>query len=486
MKSMIRCCALMSPVAALVLLAVAPAQAQCPAPGAPIVELDETNFTTNTTLFANTVYVLEDIVEVKSGATLTIQPGTCIFGNAQAEPSALVVRQGGRIVAAGTPSAPIVFASANNTEFFNVGLAYQDNPGNPADGDWGGIVIIGEAFCNGATDETNNTDGVPGDCEVEGLNGNLPGLEGGLITDANGVPRVTFGGNDPADDSGVLQYVRIENGGFNLTADNELNGVTLLSVGSGTVIDHIHVKGGLDDGVELFGGSVNLKFVVVTGVTDDSFDFSYGWNGKLQFLVIQQPLASNPGANFGFEADNNEVEVSGSDISDYELTPLTTPQIYNVTMIGGFHVAGGSGEDTALLLRRGVGGKIFNVLAANWETGIDVVDAATFNGCNDTASGDLFVDNVTVSDGTLVTVVPATFQDVASEGVCTGPNVGQGITALTAAAENRTSPGFQPLASIGAAATPPSDGFFDTSATYRGAISPAGTPFYALGTWVNF
>ncbi|WP_419940424.1 hypothetical protein [Candidatus Palauibacter sp.] len=158
----------------------------------------------------------------------------------------------------------------------------------------GGVVLNGRSNCNFPSDE----------CVGEGNSGPY----GGTITD---------------DDSGQLSYVRIEYGGLEVSFGNELNGLTLNGVGSGTQLDHIQSHYGSDDGIELFGGTVDLKYAYVTGASDDSFDYSTGWQGRGQFWAAQQDPHD---ADNGFEVDGNE--------ENFDAEPFTDPDIYNVTLVG--------------------------------------------------------------------------------------------------------------------------------------------------------
>ena len=469
-----------------------PARAQCPAAGAPIVVLNglnaSGNITGTQTLVNTNVYVLQNVVEVKSGGELIVPAGTCIFADAGLEPSSLIIRRGGKITAIGTPSSPIIISSANNTELFNVGATYQDAPGAPAANDWGGVTIIGNGVCNGANDTTVGSpdDLIPGDCEVEGIDTRLPGftLAEADAVDNLGFGRLTWGGSTPADNSGTLQYVRIEYAGFTLTPNNELNLLTLFGVGSGTTIDHVHLKQGSDDGLEIFGGAVDVKFIVVTAAQDDSFDYSYGWTGRAQFVLAQLPGGANPtlaNGDRGIEADNNEREAGeAAGNTDFNLTPRTKPVVYNSTFIGN-----GGTNSQAIQVRRGVAGTVQNTLVSAFALGINVDDNETYALCNNSDTGELWIDNVRFSDGTLVAAVPLLYQTAATDANCAGNAVAQSLTGLTANAANRTAPNFQPLAGFGGA-TPPTGGFFDTSATYLGAVQAGGTPFYQVGSWVRF
>ncbi len=228
-------------------------------------------------------YILKGWVYVTNGATLTIEPGTVIKGDKDTK-AALIVERGGRIIAQGTLQEPIVFTS-------------NQPAGSRKPGDWGGVVICGKA--------TNN--------KTEMI------IEGG--------PRSMHGGNDDADNSGVLSYVRIEFAGYPFKTDQEINGLTLGSVGSGTRIDHIQVSYSNDDSFEWFGGTVNAKYLVAWHGWDDDFDTDAGYRGKVQFgLAVKNPLIADKSISNGFESDNS------SDAPNQ--LPVTNPHFSNITLIG--------------------------------------------------------------------------------------------------------------------------------------------------------
>ena len=197
------------------------------------------DITGSTTWSADKIYLLKGIVNVTSGATLTIQAGTLIKGD-KALKGTLVINRGGKIEAVGTVDKPIVFTS-------------NQAPGARSAGDWGGIVLLGKA--------PNNQ-------------GSNQGIEG-IPTDESG--KASYGGTDAADNSGTLKYVRIEYAGVPLSPDNELNGLTLGSVGSGTTLDYIQVTRSGDDSFEWFGGTVNAKHILAIGGLDDDFDADFGY-----------------------------------------------------------------------------------------------------------------------------------------------------------------------------------------------------------------
>lgn len=239
------------------------------------------------------VYTMVGWIYVEEGATLTIEPGTIIKGSNKsydgreaAQGSSLVIMQGARIMAQGTPTEPIVFTSAQPK-------------GQRKASDWGGIILCGKAK-NNAT-------------------GGKMTIEGGIEAD--------HGGTDDNDNSGVLQYVRIEFGGYPYAVDNEINGLTLGSVGRGTIIDHVQISYSGDDSFEWFGGTVNAKYLIAYHGWDDDFDTDNGFSGKLQFLLgVRDPRIADQSNSNGFESDNNS---SGSTSE-----PITGAVFSNVTLIG--------------------------------------------------------------------------------------------------------------------------------------------------------
>ncbi|HSH46046.1 MAG TPA: hypothetical protein VK966_09330 [Longimicrobiales bacterium] len=293
--------------------------------------------TADRTLSADTTYLLKGVVLVEDGATLTIEPGTLILGDVATQPTALVIQQGGRIDAQGTADAPIVFTSSNPA-------------GSRARGDWGGVVLNGRSICNFPD---------AADCVAEGF----PGSYGGDVLD---------------DDSGIMRYVRVEFAGYEVSLGNELNAYTFNGVGSGTTLEYLQAHQGLDDGFEWFGGTVDLKYAVASGISDDSFDYSTGWQGRGQFwIALQDP----DDADNGFEVDNNAAE---------DALPRTNPSIYNVTLVGKGDT-GTAGESTrGLLFRLGTAGDVGNVIVTGFEDGLDIDNASTHQQC---VEGNLVLSN---------------------------------------------------------------------------------------------
>lgn len=226
-------------------------------------------YTSDLSLTSDKVWILSGGVYIGgdnvNSATLSIQPGTKVYG--QTGPDFLVVNRGSKIMAQGTKEAPIVFTSIKTL-----------TGGDRARGNWGGLVLLGNAPVNGCAAGVAL-------CEAQ--------AEGGAGL---------YGGNNSSDNSGVLKYVVVEFSGYEVTPDNEINGISFYGVGSGTTVDYIQVHMNQDDGIEMFGGTVNLKHVVLTGNNDDSVDWDKGWRGQAQFILVQQ---SDEGNN-GIEADNNK------------------------------------------------------------------------------------------------------------------------------------------------------------------------------------
>lgn len=274
-------------------------------------------------------HTLTAIVTVKNGAKLTVMPGVTIKGG---NGSALVIGKGSQLIAEGTADQPIVFTSILPE-------------GARARGDWGGVVLLGEAPNNLQT----------GTGAAEGLDANDPSYQ--------------YGGSDPASSCGSLKYVRVEFGGFELTKDNELNGITFYSCGSNTRVDYVQSHMGADDGIEAFGGNWSGKHIVITGALDDSFDADQGYTGSLQYMFIHQDPATG---NFGFEWSNQKDNLDAS--------PRNLPTVSNLTFIGTATNPGSlvMTKSAALKLKEGTGARIHNaILAYAYNAAVELTEEAT-------------------------------------------------------------------------------------------------------------
>ena len=313
------------------------------------------NITTNTTLNAGTVYTLIGSTYVKPGVTLTIPAGTRIEADAENEEVAfLAVEKGAKIIAQGTAENPIVFTS---------------NSASPEPQDWGGVVICGNAVTNL---------GVNVQAEVTGL---------------------TYGGTNPADNSGVYSHIVIEYSGNIITGESEFNGMTFYAVGSGTTVDNILVSQGSDDGFEWFGGSVNATNLAAIGCQDDSFDWTEGWNGTVTNLYSDQSSALQYSADSrGIEADNNQ--------NNPTLTPVSNPTLTNVTLIG--RNKADVPKEAGIWLRRGTFAKITNVHISNFKGTASSGYGINFDGTDSTAFFTANpLANVTINNVTALTNLAA-------------------------------------------------------------------------------
>ena len=293
------------------------------------------------TFRAENLYILRTAVYVGAEdgtpGTLTIEPGTVIQGDT-ATLTFLSVRRGSKIQANGTAQRPIVFTSAKPA-------------GSRAAGDWGGLILNGSAPSNACP----NLDV----CEVEGEGG------GGV-----------YGGKNTADSSGSMKFVRVEFAGKQITDENELNGIAFQGVGSGTVIEDIHVHMSKDDGIEFFGGNVAIKRVLLTCIGDDSLDWTGGWSGKAQFVAIRQ--CEGDGDN-GIEADSSKSDTA---------TPRSNPVLSNLTLVGQ------GNTDYGLLLRVGTAGQIWNSIVMGFgETCVGIDGDNTFK---QASAGALVIKNTMV------------------------------------------------------------------------------------------
>ncbi len=281
------------------------------------VDTVQTDITQETFWFADKVHLLKGFIRVRDGATLFIEPGTVIKGD-KASKGTLIVMPGSKIVADGTPAAPIVFTS---------------NEPVPEAGDWGGLTLLGNAPVN------------------------LP-PEVCFLRYQDSLCR--YSGNDPNDDSGILRYVRVEYPGTVLPS-NELNGITFAGIGNQTIVDYVQVLYSADDSFEWLGGTVNCKHLISQFCTDDDFDTDNGYSGKVQFaLAVRDPQRADISGSNGMESDNNATGIGS--------VPKNRATFSNVTLIGPSASAAINGNyRRGMHLRRNTEAGIFNsIILGNW------------------------------------------------------------------------------------------------------------------------
>jgi hypothetical protein len=278
------------------------------------------NINATTTLTSDKTWTLKGYVYVTDGAKLIIQPGTTIISDI-AEKGALIIERGAQIIAEGTSAKPIVFTSGKAA-------------GERTPGDWGGVVLLGRATTNRATEPT---------------------IEGGI-----GRP---YGGTNDLDNSGILKYVRIEYAGIAAMPNSEINALTLGGVGSGTIIENIQTIYANDDAFEFFGGTVNAKNLYAFATADDDFDFDFGYRGSVSYSVSKRDpqFVDNGDAGNGVECDNDG---TGSPAQ-----PFTHPKLDNMILVGPFDMASLANHNLGLRWRRATRFTITNSKIVGYQKG---------------------------------------------------------------------------------------------------------------------
>jgi len=284
---------------------------------------------------ADNVYVLSGLVIVEAGAELHIEAGTVVKAEdgQSVDASALMVAKGGKIYAEGTATAPIIFTSVQDNISSADLLTYEDR------GLWGGIILLGNAVTNNAAQE-----------EIEGVNEILP----------TGDTRAEYGGTDDNDSSGIMRYVSIRHTGINIgeSDGNEIQGLTLGGVGAGTTLEYIESYASGDDGVEFFGGNVNLKYFISAFNSDDAVDWDQGYRGKGQFWFVIQ----------GEDAAGGAAEVDGAG-GDENTEPFAKPYVYNATYIGaGVNNTPDGDRGEMLMFRDNTGGFYHNSIFTDYNS----------------------------------------------------------------------------------------------------------------------
>jgi hypothetical protein len=408
----------------------------------------------NYTFEASKKYKLNGYVRVENGGALTIEAGTIIYGDFQTR-GTLIIQRGGKIYANGTAEAPIVFTS-------------YAAKGQRAPGQWGGVVICGKAPNNQGTDVV------------------LEGDYGGI-----------HGGNDPDDNSGVFKYVRIEFGGVALLPNQEINGLTMGSVGRGTELHHVQVSYNGDDAFEWFGGTVNCTHLIALGNIDDDFDVDFGYSGFVQYGIGLRAAsnADQSGSN-GFEVDN---DASGSGA-----TPFTSASFANITVVGPQATSTTTFDPLfgrAAHLRRNSRLQLYNSILAGYPRGLDIdgnasQDAATagdlkVRGCVVAClDGSKALQNSVPTNGTATLNTATWFATAIFNNASTSTNTDVFSTfpvAASGTSGSQTAPnGLRPSATnlpATTATTLPSG--FGTATTFAGALDPNGTADWTAN-WSNW
>jgi hypothetical protein len=333
--------------------------------------LSGTIIDSDTTWSNDAIYTMTEKVWVTNGATLTIEPGTIIKANSTTDAKdavALIVTPGSKIDAEGTSSSPIIFTSSEDDITYSNGSSLT----SATVGKWGGIVLIGKATCDHENEPATSV------------------IEGVEVSETRAAYGSSFNDND---DSGVLKYVSIRHGGASVSSSSELNGLSLYGVGSKTTLDYIEVYANDDDGIEFFGGTVNLTHALVVHCSDDSFDWDQGFSGTGQYWCS----IHNAGAgDKGFECDGGEGDLSTNSV----------PTIGNFTAIG-------EGTETAVHLKKSTGGQFYNGIIFNFDNGIYIdgivdtdvnIDGVIVSGASSTA---VYDDNGDLTSASYVTSVDA-------------------------------------------------------------------------------
>lgn len=459
----------------------------------------------STTWTANNTYNLQQQIYVRPGATLTIQAGTLIASDTGLGGS-LAVTRGGQIFVQGTQAAPVIFTSKADVATWTGG---DPTTGVQREGvnEWGNLTIMGRGYVSENVVVANT----PAPSAT-----NIAPMEG-LVAAFPNDPDVIYGGGNDDDDSGSLSYVSFRYGGRVIGLNNELNGLSLGAIGRATDINFVEIFNNVDDGIEVWGGAVNLKNFAIWNVGDDSLDVDQGWRGKAQFGLIVQGHSANAAQGSG--VGDNALELDGAEQSDYQ--PVTTATLYNMTIVGqpvgGDH--GGAYRDNARIQIRnsvfldlgeqlvrldnidgdGGAGYGFNGTlswANTWTTDYNAVPAhpndpavpadfykAQTSGKLNEVKDSVFFRNQNASAYTEATargvfdagnnnvLIPGfDDNDLPIRKLVRGPAVVKGGLTMLPVVEIDPRPAGPAVTSVASA---PNDGFF-TSAGYRGAFTPTG------------
>ena len=310
-------------------------------------EIDlEGSQTSDVTLEAINEYTITGPFIMESGTTLTIEEGTIIKAQASGSDIYIAIAQGAKIVAIGTKDKPIIMTS-NSTA--------------PQAGDWGGLIVLGKAPINSVATGTSTS-------EIGGL---------------------PYGGTDANDNSGTISYVRVQYSGGKADGQSENNGFSFYGVGNGTTVEYIQMYEGLDDGVEFFGGTVNVSYISIVNAQDDSIDWTEGYTGTITNAYVKHGVDHDK----AFECDGYNTDIGNNSSPLY----FSKPTITNVTIVG----LGNTSGTEAIRLRAGTQGIFSNITINGFEEGFDLDGDATDNPTGQgVLDGDLSVTDITFTDVT--------------------------------------------------------------------------------------
>ena len=425
-----------------------------------LVDVNGNLLNANTSLTCNNLYVLNSRLYVNNGQDLFIEPGTVIKAQDNAgDARAIIVSRGGQIWANGSESCPIIMTSTADPLDGTYAVTNR--------GVWGSLIVLGRAYTNKRASD--------GDVTATATNGvgNIEGLATGDARHEYGNP---VGTEINDDNSGVIRYVSLRHGGEVIGANNEINGLTLGGVGTGTTIDHVEVIGNKDDGFEFFGGTVNAKYLVAMHNDDDYCDTDQGWNGKIQYFYgVQGPDnsggANNQGDN-GFELDGDDAATNAANGG----IP-SNPTIYNGTLIAR------NINDEGIEAKERTQGTYANCVFARFQQGLNMTTAVetnwnanTFNVKNCTFQG--VTNNLRINGA-----VPAGGSPAQNKFTADGNLVVAAQTLIdatyTLTGANVITDRVNPVPAAGTATStlnPPNDGFF-SGGKYRGAFEPGKKPW---------
>jgi hypothetical protein len=409
----------------------------------------------NLTLSNDTIWKIDGIIYLDSAAVLTIEAGTTLISGAfktytdqngatRQIRGVLAVTKGTKLNAVGTASAPIVFTSPND-------------PCNRVPGDFGGIILLGNAPTNRTTPPV-----------IEGLPANPP-------------VDITYGGTATADNSGRLEYVRVEYPGFRLFADNEINGITFGGVGSGTVVNHVQVSYSNDDSFEFFGGTVNASYLLALAGDDDDFDFDFGYTGSISNAIGLKDINSTHSVSSGV-SDANGIE-SDNDAAGSASTPLTRPVLTNFTIWGYADNSQAAELRSGNRWRRNTRLVVANSVVAGFPTGASF-EGGTESGTGSSINGSIYHAFTTVFNPATVSW---TRNATALLGTTSNANIRLGYNASTT--DSTLNPAYVGTTSCGTVAYSfnnllPRPG--SAVASTVGAVRTNNLAQWTTGTWANF